>query len=64
MPNSHVNDYTLYFVIVTVYSEPAICNMSILLLKKHIIFFKHDKLNKFTYLTQMLTMIQVIWKSS
>ena len=28
-----------YFVIVTVYSEPAIGNMSILLFKKHIIFF-------------------------
>ena len=28
-----------YFVIVTVYSKPAIGNMSILLLKKHIIFF-------------------------
>ena len=28
-----------YFVIVTVYSKPAIGNMSILLLKKHILFF-------------------------
>ena len=28
-----------YFVIVTVYSELAIGNMSILLFKKHIIFF-------------------------
>ena len=26
--------------------------------------FKHDKLNKYTYLTQLLTMIQVIWESS
>ena len=39
-----------YFVIVTVYSEPAIGNMSILLFKKiHIIFFKYYKLNKYTY---------------
>ena len=29
-----------YFVIVTVYSEPAIGHMSILLFKKHIIFFQ------------------------
>ena len=28
-----------YFVIATVYSEPAIGNMSILLFKKHIVFF-------------------------
>ena len=46
-----------YFVIVTAYSKTAIGNMSILLFKKHIIFFKHYKLNKYTYLTQMLTMI-------
>ena len=38
--------------------------MSILLFEKQIIFFKHEKLNKYTYLTQMLTMIQVIWESS
>ena len=29
----------LYFVIVAAYSEPAIGNMSILLFKKHILFF-------------------------
>ena len=38
-----------YFIIVTVYSDPAIDNMSILLCKKHITFFEHDKLNKYTY---------------
>ena len=27
-------------------------------------FFKQDKLNKYTYLTQMLTAIKVIWESS
>ena len=53
-----------YHISVTVYSEPAIYNMLILFKKKHIIFFKHDNLNKYTYLTQMLTMIQVIWESS
>ena len=54
MPNSYVNDSSpqredarenaltiplQYFVIVTVYSEPAIGNMSILLFKKHTILF-------------------------
>ena len=53
-----------YFVIVTVYSEPAIGNMSILLFKKQLHFFLHDKLNKYTYLAKILTMIQVIWESS
>ena len=36
------NGFTLpvqYFVIVTVYSEPAIGNMSILLFKKQLLFF-------------------------
>ena len=61
------NDLTIplqYFVIVTVYIEPAIGNISILLLKNTYYFNKHDKRNKYTYLTQMLTMIQVIWESS
>ena len=53
-----------YFIIAAVYhvySEPTIDNISILLFKKHIIFFEHDKLIKYTYWIQMLTMIQVIW---
>ena len=32
--------------------------------KKQKRFFEHDKLNKYTYWTKMLTMIQVIWESS
>ena len=46
------NDLTIplqYFIIATVYSEPTIDNMSIFLFKKHIIFFEHDKLNKYKY---------------
>ena len=54
-----------YFVIVTVYSEPAIGNMSILLFKKiHNIFLNIVSSINTHMKIQMLAMIQVIWKSS
>ena len=40
----------------------AICRFYCL--KNNWYFFKHDKLNEYTYLTKMFTMIQVIWESS